>query len=42
VSGTSEARAEQEDVKMFLKCSMETFSDWGNQLQKMADFLNTD
>ena len=42
VSGTSEVRAEQEDVKFFLKCSMETFTDWGSQLQKIADFLQTD
>lgn len=35
-------REEQEEVKFFLKCSMETFTDWGTQLQKVADFLQRD
>lgn len=29
VSGTNEVREDQEEVKFFLKCAMETFTDWG-------------
>jgi queuine/archaeosine tRNA-ribosyltransferase len=41
-SGGNETKEEQEDVKFFLKCSMETFTDWGTQLQRTADFFQTD
>jgi hypothetical protein len=35
-------RDDQEEVKFFLKCAMETFSDWGTQMEKIAEFLQRD
>ena len=42
VSGGTDVQEVQEEVKFFLKCSMETFTDWGTQLGKMAEFFQRD